>query len=129
MRITQEKGSTTPGLTLLRGEVELHKQPRLSVAVPHADPHNHRVAATDVHRSGRGDPPPPGALGPSLGPAAPVVDGDRDGHTVVQAGDRDMGSIFRAELHGRHLSGDGVVGHVVEGEGVGLHLTERNAQS
>lgn len=115
----------TPALTLQSGEVELHKQPRLPVGVPRADPHDDVVAVADVGGATDGDALHAGALGPRLGPAAAVVDGDGDGEAVVEPRDGDVGAVFRAELHGHHLGGDGVVCHVVEGERVGLHLVRR----
>lgn len=107
---------------MLRGEVELHKQPRLPVGVAHTDSHNDGIAEADVHHSRRGDPSRPSPLRTSLRSSASIVHGHRDGETVIQSGDGNVGSVFRAELHGRNLGGDGVVGHVVEGERVGLHL-------
>lgn len=78
--------------------------------------------------SGCRDPPRARALSAALGAAA-VVDGDSDGQAVVQSGDRDLGAVFRAKLHGGHLSGDGVVWDVVEGKGVGLHLGEEEEET
>lgn len=78
----------------------------------------------DVNSRGE-DPSSSRALGTRFCSAAPVVNSDGDGQAVVQSGDGNLGSIFSAELHGCHLSGDGVVRHVVEGEGVGIHLVRK----
>lgn len=114
---------------MLRGEVELYKQPCLSVGVAHADSHDDRVTGANVHHSRYGDPSPSSTHRTSFGSSTPIVNRHRNGETVIQSGDWNMGSVFCAELHGRHLGGDSVIGHVVEGEGVGLHLTERKAKS
>lgn len=109
----------------LDGEVELHKQPCLSVAVSCADPNDDRVTVADVN-------------GPRCGYSsgtrtfrtqfsnATIVNGNCDGQTIIKTRDWDLGSIFSAKLHGCHLGRDGVVGNIVEGERVGLHL-DRNS--
>lgn len=107
-------------------EVELHEQPSPSVGVSRADPDNHRVTVADV--SCCRDPPGVRAISAALGAAA-VVDGNSDGQTVIQSGDRDLGAVFCAKLHGGHLSGDSVVGDVVEGKGVGIHLGEEGEKT
>lgn len=112
------KSGKVQELTTERGEVELHKHARLSVGVTRADPHEDGVTVADVHSSSCGDPSSTRTLKTCFCPTTSVVNGNRDGETVIQSGDGNLGAIFSAELHGRHLGRNIVVLHVVEGEGV-----------
>lgn len=114
----------TSELTLHRGEVELHKQPCLWVSVSSADPDDDRVTVVDLRGSSCGNSSGASTLSIQF-PTTAVVNGNRDGLTVIQSRDWDLGAIFSAKLHGGHLSWDGVVGHIVEGEGIGLHLWKK----
>lgn len=112
-------------LTLQSGEVELHKQPSLFVGVPPADVDDDRVTVADVNSSSCGDPSSTRTHRSSLCSTTSIVNGNRDGEIVIQSGNGNLGAIFSAELHGCHLGRDGVVCHVVEGEGVRVHLVRK----
>lgn len=108
-------------LAFYSSEVKQHKQPGLLVAVSCADPDDHRVTVADVNRGDYGGSSGARTLGTCF-PTAAVVHGNSDGHAVIQFRYRDVGAVFRAELHGCYFGRDGVVGHVIKREGIGFHL-------
>lgn len=117
----------TSELTFQRGEVELHKQPCLSVSVSRADPDDDRVTVVDLKGSGCGNASGARTLSTYF-PTAAIVNGHSDGLTVVQSWDWDLGAIFSAKLHRSNLSWDGVVGHIVKREGIEGLWRERSRE-